>query len=298
MGTLSNIAGTTVTGTWVLPASSATGTNGYLSSNALTAAGSTVGKEARDTSDAGQNWFRSSSDILGYFTLRNTNSGKYLNANGPTTLILADHTGTEIPGIAIGTGLGGILGNLGSGVINNCLFKRSITKRSPQDVGLSGGGGEVVKDERFFLNCRPNCNNCYCSDNNCRQACQKCQNQQFGGGLGNCLYKRSVSKRSPQELSSGQGGSNANANERFNLANCLNNGGGFGNNPNGGGFGNNQNNQFSCLTCSCALNICASQCTKCSNNGGGFGNNQGFNCNTCSCGLISCAQQCTKCSNG
>ena len=104
--TLSNIAGTTVTGTWVLPASSATGTiqdsatgtNGYLSSNALTAAGSTVVKEARDTSDAGQNWFRSSSDILGYFTLRNTNSGKYLNANGPTTLILADHTGTEVSG--------------------------------------------------------------------------------------------------------------------------------------------------------------------------------------------------------
>ena len=94
--TLSNIAGVTVTGTWVLPTSSGTGTiqntatgaNGYLSSNANTAAGSAVVEEAVDATDNGQQWFRSSSDLLGYFTLRNTNSGKYLNAAGPTTLTI------------------------------------------------------------------------------------------------------------------------------------------------------------------------------------------------------------------
>ena len=75
------------------------------------------------------------------------------------------------------------------------------------------------------------------------------------------------------------------------MANCFNNGGGFGN------YQSNQNNLGNCLTCSCAYNVCANQCTKCVNNGG-FGNNQVTNCYTCNCGYNSCAQQCTKCANG
>ena len=94
--TLANEAGVTLTGNWQLPGVGATGTiqntatgdNGYLSVNANTAAGSEVVEEALDATDAGQQWFRSSSDLLGYFTLRNTNSGKYLNAAGPTTLTI------------------------------------------------------------------------------------------------------------------------------------------------------------------------------------------------------------------
>jgi len=189
---------------------------------------------------------------------------------------------------------GGNFGNFGGGFGNNCLYKRSISKRSPQDVSGTGqvGGSSVETNTRFIQCIQSNCNNCYCNDYNCQRYCQKCQ---IGGGIGNCLFKRSVSKRSPQEISTGGSSSNA-ADTKFSLANCFNN---------GGGFGNNQYNQFGCLTCSCNNNICANQCTKCFNNGGfggingGFGgNNQGNNCYTCNCQFSQCYQQCTKCTSG
>merc|ERR1711902_223040 len=108
-------------------------------------------------------------------------------------------------------------------------------------------------DERFFLNCRPN--NGY----------NHGYNNFGGGGLTNCLFKRSLSKRSPQDVSNGQEGSNPDTNSRFFLNNCLHGGGGYNN-----GF--NYNNQLNCYTCSCNYNNCARQCTKCNSYGGGYNN--------------------------
>ena len=77
----------TLPGIWQLPNADETGTiqnihtgvNGYLTVNANTAAGSAVVEDGLDPTDSGQQWKRSADDNSGYFTLRNSNSGKFLS---------------------------------------------------------------------------------------------------------------------------------------------------------------------------------------------------------------------------
>ena len=93
---LSNEAGIALTGNWQIPNSgstgniqnTATGANGYLSVNANTAAGSTVVEEALDANDVGQQWERSTSDYLGFFNLKNPNSGLHLTMKTANTLTI------------------------------------------------------------------------------------------------------------------------------------------------------------------------------------------------------------------
>ena len=84
---LSNQAGITLTGTWVIPTvvgtpgtiqNTVTGANGYLSVNDNTDAGSVVVEEALDSSDVGQQWERSDNLGSGFFNLKNPNSGLFL----------------------------------------------------------------------------------------------------------------------------------------------------------------------------------------------------------------------------
>ena len=91
---LSNRAGVTLTGTWILPD---IGTNGpvqntatdlYLSTNGETAAGSEVVEEAVDEDDDDQKWERSAEDGSGYFTLKNPTSGMYLTMKTVDTLTI------------------------------------------------------------------------------------------------------------------------------------------------------------------------------------------------------------------
>ena len=91
--TLSNQAGIILTGNWVLPSfgtpgiiqNKTAGAHGYLSTNASTHAVANAvytDVEAFDANDVGQLWIRSPDDELGYFSLINTNSQKYLYAHG------------------------------------------------------------------------------------------------------------------------------------------------------------------------------------------------------------------------
>ena len=122
--TLSNKAGITLTGTWVLPPvewvfdfppiyekcpsspeecekngavmvstpgtiqNTVMGENGYLSVNDNTDAGSVVVEEALDSSDVGQIWERSANDASGFFTLKNPNSGLFLTMKTANTLTI------------------------------------------------------------------------------------------------------------------------------------------------------------------------------------------------------------------
>ena len=95
---LSNKAGITLTGNWQIPNSgltgniqnTITGSNGYLSVNANTDAGSTVVEEALDANDVGQQWERSVDDGSGFFTLKNPNSGLFLNMKTANTLTIGN----------------------------------------------------------------------------------------------------------------------------------------------------------------------------------------------------------------
>ena len=96
-----------------------------------------------------------------------------------------DYSFLKILGTAIGTGLG----NLGSGLISNCL---GIGKRSAQDVSE----GDV--NTRLFGLCKPNCNTCSCFDNKCAQYCGSKCNNNGGGGI---LCKRSAQDVSEADVS-------------------------------------------------------------------------------------------------
>merc|ERR1711976_547207 len=184
--------------------------------------------------------------------------GKLFNLNGG-----------DILGTAIGTGLG----NLGSGLISNCL---GIGKRSAQDVSE----GDV--NTRLFGLCKPNCNTCSCFDNKCSQYCGKCNNN-GGGGI---LCKRSAQDVSEADVSGKLFGiTTCGNNVNCNTCRCWNQ------------RCKNQCNkcQFAnCNTCRCRSNKCITQCSKCNN----FNNNGNFvNCNTCFCSSSSCNSQCNKCFN-
>ena len=98
---LSNNAGITLIGRWVLPTAGTTGTignkasganKGYLDTYGNTAAGSAVFEEALHvmfdgSTDDGQLWERSDEDSSGYFTLMNPKSGKLLTGDN-TTIVL------------------------------------------------------------------------------------------------------------------------------------------------------------------------------------------------------------------
>jgi len=190
-------------------------------------------------------------------------------------------------GQIFGTAAGTLLGNLGTGFVNNCLFKRSLSKRSPQDESKTDDTGDEVNSRFFNLNCRPDCNTCYCSDRNCRNQCNKCYTQSSGGnGFGNIF--------------NGAGGNYVNCNSCYCSSNscysqcnkCQNNAGGFGNNNNG--------NYVNCNSCYCSSNSCSNLCTKCQNSGFGSVSNSGnyVNCNSCYCSSSSlCYTQCSKCQN-
>ena len=83
---MKNQAGVALNGKWQLPDGGKTGTVAntnsakYLSVNYATDPGSEVVEEALDTDDPGQQWQRSAEDSSGYFTLKNTKSGKFLTA--------------------------------------------------------------------------------------------------------------------------------------------------------------------------------------------------------------------------
>ena len=74
-------------GYWSLPIVGIPGTiqdtdypiEAYLSTCGKIEAGSKVEMVALDANDAGQQWERSADDDLGYFTLKNPMSGKYLH---------------------------------------------------------------------------------------------------------------------------------------------------------------------------------------------------------------------------
>jgi len=87
--TLTNMAGITLTGSWVVPDAGVTGTientdtSAYLGVQAIggvTGAGSPVVEEDLDSNDLGQQWERSADDDSGYFTLKNPTSGAHLTA--------------------------------------------------------------------------------------------------------------------------------------------------------------------------------------------------------------------------
>ena len=95
---LSNKAGITLTGTWILPD---IGTNGpvqntatdlYLSTNGETAAGSEVVEEAVDEDDDDQKWERSAEDGSGFFTLKNPNSGLFLTKKKTANTLIIGNT--------------------------------------------------------------------------------------------------------------------------------------------------------------------------------------------------------------
>ena len=95
----SNQAGITLIGTWVVPTvvgtpgtiqNTVTGANGYLSVNDNTDAGSVVVEEALDSSDVGQQWERSANDDLGFFNLKNPNSGLFLVMKTANTLTIGN----------------------------------------------------------------------------------------------------------------------------------------------------------------------------------------------------------------
>ena len=96
---LSNQAGITLNTHWKIPGTSEKGTiqntdagvYGYLSVNAL-ASGSSVMEETFDASNDGQRWERSVDDELGYFTLKNLKSQKYLTANNPQNTLTIEGT--------------------------------------------------------------------------------------------------------------------------------------------------------------------------------------------------------------
>ena len=94
--TLSNQAGTTLTGIWQIPTVGTPGaiqniaTGGYLSVNANTDAGSVVVEEALDSSDVGQQWERSANDGSGLFTLKNPNSGLFLTMKSANKLTIGN----------------------------------------------------------------------------------------------------------------------------------------------------------------------------------------------------------------
>ena len=106
--TLSNKAGNTLIGRWVLPTAGTTGTiqnkgsganNGYLDTYGNTADGSAVFEAALHVmsdgaNDDGQLWGRSDEDSSGYFTLMNPKSGKLLT--GDNTTIVLRIEGNEI----------------------------------------------------------------------------------------------------------------------------------------------------------------------------------------------------------
>ena len=92
---LSNKAGITLIGRWVLPTADTTGTiqnkdsgakNGYLDTYGKTVDGSAVFEE-EESKDDGQQWERSVDDSSGYFTLTNPKSGKILTGDN-TTIVL------------------------------------------------------------------------------------------------------------------------------------------------------------------------------------------------------------------
>ena len=86
--TLSNKAGIILTGNWSLPTvgtrgtiqNTITGDNGYLMVlfNETINDGFAVEEGALDVNDSGQQWERSTDDDSGYFTLKNSKSGKIL----------------------------------------------------------------------------------------------------------------------------------------------------------------------------------------------------------------------------
>ena len=96
---LSNKAGITLIGRWVLPTAGTIGTiqneanNGYLDTYGNTADGSSVFEEALHvkfdgSTDDGQLWERSKDeDSSGYFTLMSPKSGKLLTGDN-TTIVL------------------------------------------------------------------------------------------------------------------------------------------------------------------------------------------------------------------
>ena len=91
---LQTLDGKNLTGNWKIPEEGNTSTvqntdaGKCLSSYDAIKAGSPVELVDLDANDPGQQWERSGVDSLGYFTLRNSNSGKFLNALDPSRLIL------------------------------------------------------------------------------------------------------------------------------------------------------------------------------------------------------------------
>ena len=98
--TLSNQAGITLIGNWVLPNVSTPGTiqnsdigdKGYLSTNGNTEAGSAVEEVALVANDTRQQWERSADDDSGYFTLKNPKSGKFLTGHNPPNTLSIEGT--------------------------------------------------------------------------------------------------------------------------------------------------------------------------------------------------------------
>merc|ERR1711944_176557 len=190
---------------------------------------------------------------------------------------------------------GSVIGNVGTNLAGNFLngcsnrgrrsvLMHKIEKRQAVEASEKSGSPEADPEvaERFlpcpqqFLNPgnKPNryCDNCYCSNWDCRRDCRKC----------------SYYNNSPNNWNSGSGSSSGN------------------NNWSSGSISSSVN----CRTCSCSNYSCKNGCSRCysSNNNNNYypsnnnhnsypsNNNYGVNCDTCNCSTDrSCRNDCARC---
>jgi len=208
--------------------------------------------------------------------------------------------GNNVAASALGSVIGNVGTNLAGNFLNGCsnrgrrsVLMHKIEKRQAVEANEKSGNPEADPEvaERFlpcpqnFLspgNNKPNnyCDRCYCSDWDCRRDCRKC----------------SYYNNSPNNWSSGSGGSSGN------------------NNWSSGSTSSSLN----CRTCACSNYSCRNGCSKCyssnsntnyypsnsnqnsypsNNNHNSYpsNNNYGVNCDTCNCSNRSCRNDCARC---
>jgi len=198
--------------------------------------------------------------------------------------------GNQVAASALGSVIGNVGTNLAGNFLNGCsnrgrrsVLMHKIEKRQAVEFSEKSGNPEADPEvaERFlpcpqqFLNPgnKPNryCDNCYCSDWDCRRDCRKC----------------SYNNNGPNNWSSGSGSSSGN------------------NNWSSGSISSSLN----CRTCSCSNYSCRNGCSKCSSSNSNThyypsssnqnsypsNNNYGVNCDTCNCSNRSCRNDCARC---
>merc|ERR1711953_920579 len=207
--------------------------------------------------------------------------------------------GNDVAASALGTVIGNVGTNLAGNFLNGCsnrgrrsVFMHKIEKRQAVEASAKSGNPEADPEvaERFlpcpqqFLNPggsnKPNryCDNCYCSDWDCRRDCRKC----------------SYNNYSPNGWSSGSTSSSVNCRTCYcsnyscknGCSKCYssnNNHNSYPSNSNSNSFGSNTNYGVNCDTCHCSNRSCRNDCARChintNNNNYGFSSSSGGNYN-------------------